>query len=61
LKNDEKKTAIARLRCVVADCNLQENALLNSMQKRKLQMIMKSMLMYKCSTILDKIIRKILK
>jgi len=61
LKNNEYATAVNKIRRTIVNCKLQDNVLLEGSSKRKLWMIIASMMLYKCSMILEKIIKKIMR
>lgn len=59
LSKNDRPIAVKKLRDTINDCRLQENILLNSLQKKRLCMIMRSMSSYKIYYILERIIKKI--
>lgn len=59
LNKNDRLVAVKEIRCIINDCKLQENILLNSLQKRKLCLIMRSMNYYKVYYILERIIKKL--
>lgn len=61
LKKDDYYVAIKKMRDTIVGCKLQDCAILKDSQRKKLLMIMISMAMYKYSTILGKVIKKIVR
>lgn len=58
LRRGECRAAIKKIRDTIVKCRLQDNALLRKSQEKELRMIMKSMVMYKCSAILERVMKK---
>lgn len=61
LKGKDSDAAVKKIRKTIVECDLQENELLDSLMRQKLQMIMSSMVMYRWYYIVTKIIEKIKK
>lgn len=59
LNGRDYNTGIKKLRNIVISCALQDNPLLDDLHKKKLQMVMKNMTMYKYHVVIEKIIYKL--
>lgn len=61
LRGEEYDTAVLKLRNTISECNLQHNKLLKRYQRRNLQLIIGSMLMFEYCELFTKVVNKIIK